>query len=422
MEKYELKNNLNLYYYPINSAQSISIDLFVKVGSRNEDISNNGITHMLEHMHFRQLGTMNQEEIYFKMEQMGNTLQATTYKELLRFYVKTRHKNLMNCLEYFKQIITSYNWSQEQFEAEKKVVLNQILMRDSYFNIDKYVSELLWNGDSLGFPIEGTKEVIEKLTLEELLEFKRRYFNPDNIFIVISGCININDIEYINDLFSQIKLTSEKKIIKTICPNYKTSKIAFMKNNEKYFDVNISFIVDYELASIEEIIILSSILGGGDGAILCMELREKLGITSNIYSDITTYSDIAVFEITLNIYKENLLKGLTEIFYALNKSKTKIVEKDMDINIPFYTDNLWYWLENPCELNLRMAWEIITKKNPALSVEQKISIYKNVTKERLMCASKEIFKPENVFVAIAGAVGKLTKKEIKNIIRLLDQK
>jgi hypothetical protein len=63
-----------------------------------------------------------------------------------------------------------------------------------------------------------------------------------------------------------------------------------------------------------------------------------------------------------------------------------------------------------------MGWEIVLKKNPAITIEQKISIYENISKERLMLVAKNIFKADNTFLVIAGEIGKLTKKEIKRII------
>ena len=68
MQIIKLSNGLTFIYYPISNAQSVEIGLYVKAGSRYETKSNNGITHLLEHMHFRQLGNMSQEEIYKQTE------------------------------------------------------------------------------------------------------------------------------------------------------------------------------------------------------------------------------------------------------------------------------------------------------------------------------------------------------------------
>jgi len=420
MQKFILDNGLNIYYHSIRSAQSVSVDLFVKVGSRYENLSNNGVAHMLEHMHFRQLGKMDQSEIYFKIEEMGNSLGATTYKELTHFFIKTRYKNLIRSLEFFKEIFLTYEWTQEHLEAEKQVVLNQISLRDSYPDFDIYVNDLLWGKNSLAFPVAGTKGVIEELSLEELVEFKRQYYCTDNMYMIISGCLAEEDINYINSIFSKIPIPAIKEPVNLSVPQQKNSKVMFVKDGAKYLDVSISFVVDYKTASLEELIMLSSILGGGDGAKLCLELRERLGITSNIYSDVTSYHDIAVLEITMNIHKVYLSKGLSEILNVLNECKSNISKKDMAINIPFYTDNLWYWLEDPCQLNEKIGWEIALKASPSLTIENKISIYQNIKEERLMDVAKDIFRSKNASVVIAGMIGKLTQKEIKSIVKALD--
>ena len=79
----KLSNGLTVIFYPIQYTKSVEIGLYVKAGSRYETKRNNGITHLLEHIHFRQLGEMSQEEIYQETECMGSSLQGTTYKENL---------------------------------------------------------------------------------------------------------------------------------------------------------------------------------------------------------------------------------------------------------------------------------------------------------------------------------------------------
>ena len=79
MYEKRLNNGLKIVEYPIDNAQSIEIGLYIKAGARYENKGDNGITHLLEHMHFRQLGNMKQKEIYEYAEKMGSTLRGTTY-------------------------------------------------------------------------------------------------------------------------------------------------------------------------------------------------------------------------------------------------------------------------------------------------------------------------------------------------------
>jgi len=114
------------------------------------------------------------------------------------------------------------------------------------------------------------------------------------------------------------------------------------------------------------------------------------------------------------VFKKNKKKTVTRIMYP------SVYKGGHNNVVPFYTDNLWYWLEDPCQLNEKIGWEIALKASPSLTIENKISIYQNIKEERLMDVAKDIFRSKNASVVIAGMIGKLTQKEIKSIVKSLD--
>ena len=99
MKKITLKNGLNILYYPIDTAYSTVISLNINAGIFLENSKNNGLTHFLEHIHFRRLNDVDQNELYYQMNKRGSNLNGSTYKELLKFYAKIRPR-------YFKEVIS----------------------------------------------------------------------------------------------------------------------------------------------------------------------------------------------------------------------------------------------------------------------------------------------------------------------------
>jgi len=146
MDKNVLKNGLIVYYYPIDNAYSTSIGLYINAGSKMELPEQNGITHMLEHMHFRRLEELSQNELYFSMDKIGANLRAMTHKEYMRFYMKCRPKFFQDTIKFFKKIISMYNWSDEDFEQEKKVVLNELDSKESNVYWESCMDSLVWGG------------------------------------------------------------------------------------------------------------------------------------------------------------------------------------------------------------------------------------------------------------------------------------
>ena len=166
----KLSNGLTFISYPIQHAKSVEMGLYIKAGSRYETKSNNGITHLLEHIHFRQLGDMSQEVIYQEAECMGSSLRGTTYKEMMNFHMKVRPKYLEKSLLFFEKILTTFNWTDEQLESEKRIVSNEIYEKEDEQELQLISDETIWQGHSLSQPILGDEQTIKRISLEELVE------------------------------------------------------------------------------------------------------------------------------------------------------------------------------------------------------------------------------------------------------------
>jgi predicted Zn-dependent peptidase len=419
MEEYALKNGLQLYYYPTN-AYSIVIGLYVKAGSRYETPKNNGISHLLEHMHFQKLGEMMKDEIYHLMESEGTSLCASTNTDLTKYYVKIYPTHLKNILPLFKGVIETYDWTEEQFMSEKKVVINQILENNKCKDLEHYQASLLWGNNPLSYPVVGTKESVEAITLEQLIDYKKKMYCIGNIAFFITGNISNHDISSLNNFFSEISIKRTSTSY-----NYLPPKIGFRKPDIKliniggYLDILLSFDANLEIFSHDEITVLDSIIGGGTGAMLQKRLREELGYTSNIYSYFTSHQSVGYFTISYSCSRKNLTNSLKAIIEILNETKSCILEKELSTNRPFFTDNLWFWLEDNVWFNDKLAWEIFIHGLRPYSIENKIEVFRNITSKDLTACAEKLFTLNNISLIIAGGIGGIPKKNILDIISTL---
>lgn len=85
MKYSKLDNGLTVLFHQMPNTHSVTVGLYVKAGCLYENEHHIGITHLLEHLHFRKLGVLSQKELYYKMECIGSTLRAATYRDFLKF-------------------------------------------------------------------------------------------------------------------------------------------------------------------------------------------------------------------------------------------------------------------------------------------------------------------------------------------------
>ena len=407
----------------MNNTYSVALGLYVNAGVKDETEKNNGITHLLEHLHFQKLGDWEQTEIYNRMNNIGADLNGSTYKEMMRFSIKARPIYLFECLEFFERILSAYDWTEEHLQKEKQIVLNELYSKEQYTDIAQYVDNLVWENSPLSMPIIGNVNTIENITLEQIINYKKQYFNAKNLAIVITGNVSEEQIHTAANMLGKIKLND----FSTAAVNTKNTliskasrklKVQFIKCDWDYVDVNISF--DIDNSNLAEASLTNSIIGGGIGSLLSNTIREELGLVYDIYSRVDIYNEKSVFNIVFSTLKKNIYRCLEEVVIVLNNAKKDIATESIAANINYFTENSWYLLESPETLNEEIGWKVFAGEKVSFSIEEQIKTYKKINRQALMDFAKNTFLSKNAAVVILGNTKNTTKKAVREIMIKLD--
>src|SRR6188508_1690714 len=173
----------------MNQVRSISVGVWLTRGSRHETSDRSGIAHFVEHMLFKGTGSRTAEDIAQAIDSIGGQLDAFTAKEYASYYIKVLDEHLPTAVDLLSDIVMNPNFAVEDLDKEKKVILEEIKMVED--TPDDLVHELFtqhfWEGHSLGRPILGSKETVEALTREILLEYFRDAYVARNMIISAAG-------------------------------------------------------------------------------------------------------------------------------------------------------------------------------------------------------------------------------------------
>lgn len=418
MEEFQLANGIKILCYPIQNAYSIALSLNIRGGLRYENNSNNGISYLLEKMHLKRLGAMDQDEIFYRMESMGSFLRADTLKDTLRYSMRFRPCYFEQSLKIFAELLNAYSWNKEDITATKKTVINEIAKSDTYINIESIMEQVLWKNNPLGFPIIGIKDAVDSITLDDVIAYKKAVFNDNNIMLVITGAITENHIAVLKKCFENIKLPAQLNMQHVVKPVQFNRKPDILLQNKpwEYVDVAMMFDVDSKQITIEDLDMLCNIIGGGDGSILSLALREKMGITYSVSALFEIYNDAACIYIKFVAHKKDIYLAINTITESLRSMKSHIEQCHLDTTKPFLTDNLWFDLEDPWEWNMYLSWRVFSLGQPPFSIEESIERFDKIDAARLSEVVKTIFKPENASAALLGSLNGITQKEIRRII------
>ncbi len=289
-----LSNGLTILLDHFNS-NTLSIGLWLNVGSVNENNKQLGIAHMLEHMAFKGTKNRNAFDISKEIEDVGGDINAYTSKENTAYYVKLLPSNYELGIEILSDIFLNSTFPNEEIERERGVIISEIgqsndMPDDKVF--DKFYS-LAYQNQSIGKPILGTKVSVGGFNKDDLKEFCNQYYNPSNLIIGISGKFDEKKIiDQIKNNFEYLKSGS-----KSIKPKYKWNS-GFFSEKKDLQQAHIVFGVE-GLSNIDkqrlDLSALSIILGGGMSSKLFQEIREKKGLCYSIFSFQSQFLSSGIF-------------------------------------------------------------------------------------------------------------------------------
>ena len=289
-----LSNGLTILLDHFNS-NTLSIGLWLNVGSVNENNKQLGIAHMLEHMAFKGTKNRNAFDISKEIEDVGGDINAYTSKENTAYYVKLLPSNHELGIEILSDIFLNSTFPKEEIERERGVIISEIgqsndMPDDKVF--DKFYS-LAYQNQSIGKPILGTKVSVGGFNKDDLKEFCNQNYNPSNLIIGISGKFDEKKIT------NQIKKNFEflKSGNKSTKPKYKWNS-GFHSEKKDLQQAHIVFGVE-GLSNLDkqrlDLSALSIILGGGMSSKLFQEIREKKGLCYSIFSFQSQFLSSGIF-------------------------------------------------------------------------------------------------------------------------------
>ena len=289
-----LNNGLTILLDHFNS-NTLSIGLWLNVGSVNENNKQLGIAHMLEHMAFKGTKNRNAFDISKEIEDVGGDINAYTSKENTAYYVKLLPSNYELGIEILSDIFLNSTFPKEEIERERGVIISEIgqsndMPDDKVF--DKFYS-LAYQNQSIGKPILGTKVSVGGFNKDDLKEFCNQNYNPSNLIVGISGKFDESKI------INQIKKNFEflKSGNKSTKPKYKWNS-GFHSEKKDLQQAHIVFGVE-GLSNLDkqrlDLSALSIILGGGMSSKLFQEIREKKGLCYSIFSFQSQFLSSGIF-------------------------------------------------------------------------------------------------------------------------------
>jgi zinc protease len=205
--EYQLANGLRVLLFPDPSKPTVTVNITYFVGSRHEGYGETGMAHLLEHMVFK--GTPDHPLVWKSLQDHGAQFNGTTSYDRTNYFetLAASDENLEFALRLEADRMVNSHIAKKDLDSEFSVVRNEFEMGEN--NPLGILSERIWSTAYLwhnyGKSTIGSREDIERVPIDRLQAFYKKYYQPDNAMLVVAGKFDeAKTLKLINEIFGKI--------------------------------------------------------------------------------------------------------------------------------------------------------------------------------------------------------------------------
>jgi predicted Zn-dependent peptidase len=411
-----LPNGLTVITEEMQHIRSISVGIWVKTGSRDEDPEWNGISHFIEHMVFKGTKHRSAEDIARQVDSIGGNMDAFTAKECICFNVKVLDEHLPIAMDVLSDLVLNPVFDVKDIGRERGVILEEIKMDED--NPDYLVHEIFtqnfWKDHPLGKPILGTKETVRTFEQQVVFDSYQRRFNPGNLIIAAAGNINHQRfVDLVTKHFQHMQAGTNgfhshpPKVVPRI----------IMRNKKSLEQVQICIGVPCHPIAHEKryaSYILNTVLGGGMSSRLFQNIRERQGLVYAIYSDLNPYRDTGCLGVYAGTSRTSAGRVVESIIAEFRNLKSgPVPEEELRRCKDQLKGSLMLSLESSTARMSNLARQEMYFER-FYDLDELIERIESVTADDLQNLANDFFRTENIAVTVLGNLNglKLTRDQL----------
>ncbi len=292
-----LDNGFRIASDRMASVETVSLGVWVGIGTRHEEAAENGVSHLLEHMAFKGTKRRTARDIAVEIENVGGVLNAYTGREQTAYYAKVLSDDLPLAVDIIGDILQYSTYDATELERERGVILQEIGQAEDTPDdiVFDYFQEAAFPDQSMGRPVLGRTEIIERLRAEEIAAYQNSRYRPANMVLAAAG-----NLEHARLVDLALKAFDNLPRGNSGVPEgarYQGGEARYERDLEQAhillgFDGIGIHDPDYYASAV-----LSQLFGGGMSSRLFQEVREKRGLVYGIHSFASAWNDAGLFGI-----------------------------------------------------------------------------------------------------------------------------
>lgn len=403
---HKLSNGLRVVVSELPEALSVSCVVFLSVGSRYEDDTLAGVSHLLEHMTFK--GTEKRptpEAVSLAIESVGGYMNAYTGRESSAYYAKVPYPHFELALDVLSDLILHPLLREEIFEKEKRVILEELhaLMDIPEALVHVVGQRLLWGDHPLGREVVGTEESLARIQVQDLREYWRRNYGPDRCVLAVAGQVRTEEVlQTAERFFGRWEPVGDGTFLPAPTPP-ETPRVEVVYKDTEQAQISLSL---PGLSRLDErryaLAILHAALGEGMSSRLFLRIREEMGLAYSVGAIMDLYEDAGMWGLYAGVSPENALPALEALVREwLRLREEPITPEELRRARELYRGGLLLSLENSAAVASWFGQQVLVGEE-VTTLDDALQLLEQADADAVLALARDLVHLPKVALAVVG--------------------
>ena len=292
-----LDNGMRVVTDPMSHVESVSLGVWVGVGTRHESAEINGVAHLLEHMAFKGTRRRNARAIAEEIEAVGGQLNAYTAREQTAYHAKMLAADMPLAIDILSDILQDSVFDETELARERTVILQEIGQANDTPDdvVFDHFQAVAFPDQPLGRPVLGEAEVIRGMPRDRIIGYMRENYRAGDMIVAAAGRVDHDALVAL--VAAKFDRLPTGRGASATAASYRGGEFRQARDLEQ-----VHLVLGFHGVAIGDPdfytqTVLSNLLGGGMSSRLFQQIREERGLVYSIYSFTSSYADNGLFGI-----------------------------------------------------------------------------------------------------------------------------
>jgi zinc protease len=325
--QFSMDNGLKVILEENKTSPVVALQIWVKVGSADENDEEAGICHFIEHMLFKGTDKRKVREAAREIESLGGTINAYTSYDQTVYHITIASRYAEIGLDILSDAIQHSTFDPLEFEREREVILEEIRRGedDPSRRLFRQTMTTLYQQHPYRRPVIGYQNTIPSIQRNQMVTFFKKWYVPNRMVFIAVGDFNTDEMEgKVRNAFKEFKPSPGSPPHRIPEPNQRETRTILSHGNFKETYLQIAFPIpsarDEDTPALDA---LSQVLGGGEPSRLVQKVKLEMGLVHSIYASSYTPKDPGAFIIGGTLPAENVGRALEAILEEVNRLRTE---------------------------------------------------------------------------------------------------